>query len=93
MEPGGKRWAQYNRVLSHTNLMDQVMEKLNVDMSTAVRINNGYTFHLARKKCIGCVHVNQCRQWLENPDACNTKAPQCPNADFFNQCTLPAEKI
>ncbi len=83
MSMDGRRWSQYNRVISHADLMDRVMEKMHVSKSVAVRINSGAAFQDARKKCIGCVYTNQCRRWLETE---NSKAPQCPNLDFFNQC-------
>jgi hypothetical protein len=76
------------QALRQQELMDQMMERVGVDVLTTVRADNGQAFFDARAKCRDCRHESDCRNWLELSETLRVPPYFCPNANFFRACTL-----
>lgn len=82
------RWPMFNQVLHRQELMDEMIERLGVDVLTAVRKDNGQAFVRARTRCRYCLHESECRQWLDSSPILPLPPDFCPNANFFRSCGL-----
>jgi hypothetical protein len=85
---GSTRWPMFNQVRRRQDLMDEMMERLGVDVLTAVRKGNGQGFVGARTRCRGCLHESECRLWLDSSPKLPIPPDFCPNANFFRWCGL-----
>ena len=82
------RWPTFNQVLRRQKLMDHMMERLGVDVLTAVNVDMGQAFVEARAKCRHCQHEAACRTLLDSSGAEPSPPAFCPNACFFFRCGL-----
>jgi len=82
------RWPMFNQVRRRQALMDEMMERLGVDVLIAVRMDNGQGFVRARARCRDCLHESECRQWLDSSPILPMPPAFCPNAEFFRACGL-----
>jgi len=82
------RWPTFNQVRRRQELMDEMMERLGVDVLTAVRADNGQGFVQARARCRDCLHESECRLWLDSSPILPLPPAFCPNAKFFRSCGL-----
>jgi hypothetical protein len=82
------RWPMFNQVLHRQELMDEMIERLGVDVLIAVRADKGQGFVRARARCRDCLHESECRQWLDSSPILPLPPDFCPNANFFRSCGL-----
>jgi hypothetical protein len=73
------------RVNAQARQMDEVMERLGIDLLAAVRRGRGALFAEARLNCIHCSSALQCRLWLDASSVLREAPVFCPNANFFRQ--------
>lgn len=82
------------RVMSRTlerraTRMHQMMQRLQVDILTLVRLRNGEAYAEARSRCLRCNDSSACLLWLDKGGP--TVGPDfCPNLEFFNACKIHA---
>jgi hypothetical protein len=81
--PISRRWPIFNQVRRRQELMDHMMQRLGVDVVTAIRADDGQAFIEARARCRNCLHESDCRNWLESSEALPLPPDFCPNANFL----------
>ena len=57
------RWPMFNQGLHRQGLMDEMMERLGVDVLIAVRAQ---AFVRARARCRDCLRESECQKWLDS---------------------------
>ena len=83
MENSTSLWLK--KIRRRQDLMDSVIERCEVDLLAAVRVESGEAFFVARAKCRQCLHEDDCRNWwLEKSGSLPPNF--CPNADFLRAC-------
>jgi hypothetical protein len=75
-------WPTPEQLRRRYQLMDRMMQRCNVDVDAARRVDGGLAFKEARAKCRYCLYEEPCRRWL------TIRAPKarptfCPNTPFF----------
>ena len=72
--------------------MHQMMQRLQVDVLTLVRLRNGEAYEEARSRCVRCDDSCVCLLWLDKGGA-NPGPDFCPNLEFFNACKIHALRL
>jgi hypothetical protein len=80
-----RNWPMFDRVLSHAQLMDEMLERVGAEPGEAVRIGQGTAWHEARTQCLGCADARRCRDWLHTADALAPPPDFCRSATLFRQ--------
>ena len=86
--PRSTSWPTFNQVRHRQELMDHMIERLGVDVLTAIDMEGGCAFVQARARCRNCLHESGCRLWLDSSTASPFPPDFCPNANFFRKCGL-----
>jgi Family of unknown function (DUF6455) len=86
--PISMRWPMFNQVRRRQELMDHMVQRLGVDLLTAICADQGQAFVEARGRCRNCLHESECRNWLESSEALPLPPDFCPNTNFFRKCGL-----
>ena len=81
--PISRRWPIFNPVRRRQELMDHMMQRLGVDVLTAIRADDGQAFVEARARCRSCLHESDCRNWLESSEGLPLPPDFCPNANLL----------
>ena len=76
-------WPMFRRVAQQAQHMTDVMERLDIDPSTAVRQDRGQAYIEARARCLHCQFARECERWLQGAENARDPAYFCPNAAFF----------
>lgn len=80
------------RVADHCVQMDAMMAQQGVDRSTAEGIDGQLGWLSARARCIFCKRLDVCKQWLAGESVLAGPGDFCPNASFFEECTLSDQR-
>jgi hypothetical protein len=76
----------FNRVLQQAARMDDMMQRLGVDLVVAAREDQGQAYARASTICLNCPAGPQCERWLAEPAGASEPPPFCPLAAFFAAC-------
>jgi Family of unknown function (DUF6455) len=76
----------FDRVLSHAQLMDEMMQRVGAEPGDAVRVEQGMAWHAARTECLGCADARRCRDWLHTTTSPASPPDFCRSAPLFHQC-------
>jgi hypothetical protein len=76
----------FNRVLQQAARMEDMMERIGVDLALAAREDHGQAYARARTICLNCPAAPQCERWLAEPDGASEPPLFCPLAAFFAAC-------
>jgi hypothetical protein len=80
------RYWILDRNSRHPGLMEQMMQRMNVDLSAASRVDGGMAWCEARTKCIFCRCKSECVYWLGGLEDAGDPRKFCPNVEFFRHC-------
>jgi hypothetical protein len=76
-------WPQFRNIEHQAQRLDEVMQRLGIDVPKAVRLQKGEAFARARRACIECQQERKCGVWLEASIVLEAPPLFCPNAGFF----------
>ena len=80
----GPSYSEHLR--NQADLMRRMMERLNVDLTSAMAVDGGLAWYEAQTKCIFCPSVRHCSDWLAASPIRPGGNQFCPNAGFFAHC-------
>lgn len=66
--------------------MNEMMERLDVDVLALVRLRQGAAYAEARDKCLRCRNFTECLLWLDARPASLEPPLFCPNHALFEAC-------
>ncbi len=72
--------------------MHQMMDRLQVDASTLIRLKNGEAYAEARWWCLRCEESCMCLYWLDK-GAPAGPPDFCPNLEFFSACKMLSQRL
>jgi hypothetical protein len=73
----------YGAVERRATRMRQMMNRLNTDPGTLVRLRGGAAFAEARENCLRCAGTSECLRWLDGYGAEDESPDFCPNLALF----------
>lgn len=76
-------WPMFEQVARQAQHMDDMMERLDVDVLAAARHRRGEAYAEARSKCLYCPFARECTRWMQDAAGARGPASYCPNALFF----------
>jgi Family of unknown function (DUF6455) len=79
-------WPMSRRVERLARRLHDVMERLDVDPRTLVRLRSGDAYAEARARCLDCVNSELCLRWLDHRDAPAERPDFCPNLPVLETC-------
>jgi hypothetical protein len=86
------RLAMSRTVERRATRMHQMMQRLQVDILTLVRLRDGEAYAEARSRCVRCEDGCVCLLWLDRGGP-NDGPDFCPNLEFFNACKIHALRL
>lgn len=70
--------------------LKDMLEALDVDEVSLVRLERGAAYERARTNCLNCAAAGSCLAWLAYPSESKGPPEFCPNRDLFERCRRPA---
>lgn len=64
--------------------LDEIMERMGIDLHRFRRDAHGATFEMARWNCIRCAHPTACQDWIDSLE----RNPMAPRPHFCPNCAL-----
>jgi hypothetical protein len=65
--------------------MHQMMDRLNIDPGTFVRLRQGEVYTEARSRCLSCSSSDKCLRWLDGAPRPDVTPDFCPILEFFER--------
>lgn len=85
-------WPVFQRVWRRAALFEQIAKALNINITSASKLDRGDAIKCAHDRCFECRHSRECRNWLEASDGLPLPPDFCPNREFFARCQEHAER-
>ena len=86
------RLPVFRRLWRRAALFEQMADRLDVDMTSASKLDRGDAVTCAHDRCIECRHARECVNWLEASTGLPLPPDFCPNREFFARCEKHAEQ-
>lgn len=82
-------WPIFRHVEERAQRMADMMDRLDVDIVAAARLNHGNAFANARTTCLLCRAARDCDRWLHGDEGGRRPEEFCGNFAFFARCSRP----
>lgn len=79
-------WPRFRHVERQARRLNDMIEKLDVDTLSLIRLRQGDAYAEARTKCLHCTNAAECLEWLENWPNGGEPAAFCPIITLLEGC-------
>lgn len=83
-------WPRFRHVERQARRLSDMIEKLDVDTLSLIRLRQGNAYAEARTKCLHCTNAAECLEWLENWPNGGEPAAFCPIISLLQDCRRSA---